>query len=393
VQFLRRISSKRLALLCAAVLAVIAGGTALALAAASGGPVPARKPLANAVHDALASPDQQGVTARVRFTNNLLSGIDLRGSNPILGGADGRLWATNDGHFRLELQASGGGADAQIVSDGKSFWVYDGSSNTVYRGTVPADHGAADHGKAHDRVPSVSRIQTAIDKLMRDASVSAPQPGNTAGEPSYTVRTSPRRDGGLLGALELAWDANTGAPLRAAVYARGASTPVIELKATDISFGPVASSVFDVTPPAGAKTQAVHPPSGNDGGTRHAHGKPVTGLARVQKGLHFQLAAPARVAGRSRAGVALLGKGNGAVVTYGRGLGGIAVVQQQVKPGSQQKNPLGRTELPTVSINGTSAQELSTPLGTVLRFQRGDVMYVVAGSAPRAAVESAARGL
>ena len=105
------------------------------------------------------------------------------------------------------------------------------------------------------------------------------------------------------------------------------------------------------------------------------------------------LAAPARLAGRGRTTVALLGKGNGAVVTYGRGLSGIAVVQKQVGPGAEQKGPLGRAELPTVTIDGTSAQELTTPLGTVLRFQRGGVMYVVAGSAPRAAVESAARGL
>src|SRR3954454_11718143 len=139
VQFLRRISTARLLALCAAALVVIVGGTALALAATSGGPVPPKKPLANAVHDAITAPELQGVTARISFKNNLLSGVDLRGSNPILAGADGRLWATNDGHFRLELQSNGGGGDAQIVSDGKSFWLYDGSSNTVYRGTVPQD--------------------------------------------------------------------------------------------------------------------------------------------------------------------------------------------------------------------------------------------------------------
>jgi outer membrane lipoprotein-sorting protein len=332
------------------------------------------------------------VTARVSFTNGLLSGIDLRGSNPILAGADGRLWATNDGHFRLELQATGGGGDAQIVSDGKSWWIYDGSSHTVYRGTVPQDHGKGS-GAQHESAPTVGAIQKKIDELMQHASVSDPQPGNTAGQPSYTVRTSPKRDGGLLGALELAWDANNGAPLRAAVYARGASSPVLELKATDISFGPVDAGVFDVSPPAGAKAQNVAPHSGGGKDNAAKDGKPTTGLAAVQKKLSFQVAAPNSLSGRTRSTVALLGKGDGALVTYGRGLSGIAVVEKSVKAGAKDSNPLRGAQLPTVSINGTSAQELTTPLGTVLRFQRGDVMYVVAGSAPRAAVEAAARGL
>jgi outer membrane lipoprotein-sorting protein len=386
VQFLRRISTTRLLALCAAALVVVAGGTAIALAATSGGPVPPKKPLAAAVHDAIAAPELAGVTARISFKNNLLSGVDLRGSNPILSGADGRLWATNDGHFRLELQSSGGGGDAQIVSDGKSFWAYDGSSNTVYRGTVPQDRH---HRHAQDRTPSVSQIQQRIDKVMQHATVSGPKPGNTAGKPSYTVKTSPKKNGGLLGALELAWDANNGAPLKAAIYARGSSSPVLELKATDISFGPVDSSVFHVNPPAGAKTQNVAPRGENKA---HPSNKPVTGLANVHKHAGFQVAAPDSLAGRSRESVALLGKGRGALVTYGRGLNGIAVIEKS-GAASQDNGPLDHTQLPTVSINGTPAQELETPLGTVIRFRRGEVTYLVLGSLPRAAVESAARGL
>jgi hypothetical protein len=50
-------------------------------------------------------------------------------------------------------------------------------------------------------------------------------------------------------------------------------------------------------------------------------------------------------------------------------------------------------QLPTVSINGSTGQELDTALGTVLRFQRRGVQYVVVGSVPPAAAEAAARGL
>jgi hypothetical protein len=49
--------------------------------------------------------------------------------------------------------------------------------------------------------------------------------------------------------------------------------------------------------------------------------------------------------------------------------------------------------LPTVSINGVSAQELDTALGTMVRFTRGTVTYTVLGSVPPATADAAARAL
>src|SRR3954466_15287003 len=98
-------STRRLIALSAALLVVGVAGTALAIAATSGGEVPQDKPLATAVHDALAAPEQDGVTARIKYTNELLDSVDFRGWNPLIGGGDGRLWATKDGKFRLELQS------------------------------------------------------------------------------------------------------------------------------------------------------------------------------------------------------------------------------------------------------------------------------------------------
>src|SRR5437764_5911857 len=128
---LRTLPTSRIvtALALAAILAVSAG---IAQAAFSGAHKPAKKPLAVAVHDALGSPDVAGVTARIRFTNALLpSGSLPEGSaSPLLAGASGRLWATQNGGFRLELQSESG--DAQITSDGKRIVAFDSSSNTAY---------------------------------------------------------------------------------------------------------------------------------------------------------------------------------------------------------------------------------------------------------------------
>src|SRR3954469_10335045 len=222
MRFLRTISTPRLLALLAAVLAVAGGGTAIALAASGGGPVPPKKRLAVAVHDALAAPSVQGVTARIKFTNHLIDSGNVEGADPLLTGASGRLWASADHRLRIELQSEQG--DVQAVADGKRFWVYDGSSNTVYRGRIPQDRGRARSERA-DRVPSVARIQRQIARVLDDATLSGAVPWNVAGRPSYRVSISPKRDAGLLGSAQLAWDAAHGVPLRAAVYARGSSSP------------------------------------------------------------------------------------------------------------------------------------------------------------------------
>ena len=76
----------------------------------------------------------------------------------------------------------------------------------------------------------------------------------------------------------------------------------------------------------------------------------------------------------------------GALVTYGRGLDGIAVLEER-------GGRLGRTQLPTVTIGAVKGQELQTPLGTLIRFQRGGLTYTVVGSVTRQVAEAAARSL
>ena len=125
--------------------------------------------------------------------------------------------------------------------------------------------------------------------------MSGAQPTDIAGQPAYTVRVEPKRNGGLLGGAELAWDAVHGTPLRAAVYAKGDSSPVLELKVTDISYGAVSSSVFDITPPPDAQVTDVSPPAHQDNGQRDA--APVTGLQAVQQQTSFPIAAPDTLAG------------------------------------------------------------------------------------------------
>jgi outer membrane lipoprotein-sorting protein len=413
MRYLRTVSTRRLLALISAVVVVIAAGTAMAVAAGGNGPVPPRKSLAAAIHQVLKASPVQGITARITFTNHLIGASNIQGSDPILNGASGRLWYSPAAHrLRIELQADGG--DAQVVVNNGSFWIYDPSANTVYEGTLPAQAGAAHDAKAksaHDAVPTIAAINKDLKGLTQHTNLSGALPSDVAGKATYTVKVSPKHDAGLLGDVQLAWDAAHGVPLRFAIYARGDGTPVLELKATNVSFGTVPTSDFAAAAPAGAKVVKVNVPAGTRGAAAakadrkargRKHAKQVTGAAAVARRLPFKLVAPRRLVGLPRQSVSLLdwsGK-PAALVTYGQNLGGIAVIEQapdatagKAPTASQNGDHQRGLSLPTVSIDGASGQELDTALGSIVRYTRGGVAFTVIGSVPAAAADAAARAL
>jgi outer membrane lipoprotein-sorting protein len=387
MNILRRLPLSRLLLVCAAVIAVGASATAIALALDTG-PTPPAKPLAQAAHDALTAAPVEGVSASVKLTNKLVEGADLASGggeagqlsqSPLLSGASGRLWIAKDGRVRLELQAEKG--DTQVLYDGKTVTIYDASTNTLYRYTPPADKSVPGEIKRTEvspdgsskitsivrpekassatdhEPPSVAKIEEGIAKLSKHADVSGATPTDVAGQPAYTVRVSPKESGSLFGGAELSWDAVHGVPLRAALYSSTSSSPVIELAASEISYGPVASSVFEFTPPAGAKIDELTLPTGHDtskAGGQGSHGHPN-------------------------------------VTTKGHGVSAVDVLESKTKPGEKPLNlPEG---LPKVHIGATTATELPTALGTLLSFERSGVRYLLVGSVTPQAIEAVARGL
>jgi outer membrane lipoprotein-sorting protein len=414
MKYLRTVSTQRLLATIAALIVAIVAGTAIAVAAGGNGPVPKREPLAQAIHQALGAGPVTGISARIQFTNNLIDSTDIQGpTDPILQGGSGRLWlsmAPGDHRLRIELQSDNG--DAQVVVGNGSFWVYDPQSNTAYEGSLPKDlTGSAKdaHPSSAHKLPSVAKIQTDINRLARHVLLSGAIPSDVAGQATYTVEVSPKHDGGLLGDAQLAWDAARGIPLRIAIYARGSTAPVLELKATDISYGKVPNSDFSVAPPPGATIVKVSSAKVKADTTRvagrpnHAlrelkHGAEVRGAAAVARHLKFALVAPKALVGLPRRSVTLLdfaGK-PAALVAYGQNLGGIAVLEQATGASSASASGGGDhhgLSLPTVSIAGATGQELATALGTMVRFTRGGVAYTVIGSVPPAAAEAAARGL
>ena len=396
MNLLRRMSTVRLIALFAALAAIglVAG---IAVARGRSGPKPPPRQLAQAIHNALIAKPVSGFSARITFTNHLFptGAINTGTGSALLTGATGRIWISNDGRFRLELQSQTG--DTQIMGDSTALRVYDASSNSEY--VLPMPHSSSAHGTAaahHGGVPTVADISKGLGRLVKAANLSGAVPGDIAGHPVYSVRISPRHDGGLLGGLQLAWDAQHGVPLKVAVYSRGDASPVLALTATDVRYGTVSSGDLTVQPPSSTKITKITLPNTAAPASRgrHHHGPAVTGQAAVARALPFHLASPGSLVGLPRKLVRLVDSGGhkAAVLVYGQGLGAIVVLEQQSDAGSTGAGgPMAA--LPKVSINGASGHELATALGTVLRFDRGGVTYTLVGSVPAVAAESAARAL
>ncbi|HEY5286899.1 MAG TPA: hypothetical protein VIJ50_07325, partial [Solirubrobacteraceae bacterium] len=256
----------------------------------------------------------------------------------------------------------------------KTASIYDASTNTLYRYVPTPEQTAGDspqsgaNGSASGpasptgtppRVtPTVGEIEEGLAKAAKHANISPATPADVAGQAAYTVRVSPRENGGLLAGAELSWDAVHGIPLRAAIYSTTSPAPTIELAATEVSYGPVAASTLDFTPPANAKIQEVTLPA------KPSSGAPNSGGSEKPK-----------------------------LSTHGEGLGGIALLESPVKAGSKESMESQLESLPKVNVNGTSASELPTPLGTLLTFERAGVRYLLAGSVTPASIEAFARGL
>jgi outer membrane lipoprotein-sorting protein len=277
------------------------------------------------------------------------------------------VWIAKDGRVRLELQQEKG--DTEIYYDGHTVSMYDAASNTLYRYVVPSGEGGSGTSDSsakpdvggHHEPPSLAKIEEGITKLRQHVNVSGATASDVAEQPTYTVRVSPKEGGSLIGGAELSWDANHGVPLRAALYSSTSSSPVIELTATgEVSYAPVAGSVFEFTPPQGVKIHDVKLP---------------------EKSASTGSNQPADNSSHPK------------VTQRGTGISSVVVAEGTHTSAGQQPSSTLPEGLPRVKINGVTATELPTALGTLLSFERSGVRYVVGGFVTPSTVEAVARGL
>ncbi|MGH3496361.1 MAG: LolA family protein [Nocardioidaceae bacterium] len=162
-----------------------------------------------------------------------------------------RIWYAGPSQQRLAVLAPM--SERDIIHNGSSLWTYTSTTNEVTHSTLP---GSAEHKTSRSEA-AVPTPQSAAEQALRaidpTTKVKVDRTARVAGRPAYQLDLVPRDTRSLIGSVRIAVDSATSVPLRVQVFARGASSPAIQVGFTDVTFGTPNASVFQFVPPAGAK--------------------------------------------------------------------------------------------------------------------------------------------
>jgi outer membrane lipoprotein-sorting protein len=186
-----------------------------------------------------------------------------------------------NGRTKLRVQDLESLAERDVVLNGTDVWTYDSKANTVEHATLQdAQHhfarpGAATGGPVPTTDPADVTPEGLATKLLAELRPSShvavsPTDVRVAGRAAYELVLTPKATDTLLGSVRIAVDASTGLPLRVQLDARGQATPAVSVGFSSLDLSTPAASLFDFTPPAGAKVTELTKPSTSPS-TPHAH--------------------------------------------------------------------------------------------------------------------------
>ncbi len=179
-----------------------------------------------------------------------------------------RVWYAGPDQLRLALLGQLGESD--LVKKAGDVWAWSSSTNTATHWTVPAHAATAPSG-----APSPGAAMT--PQQAADAALSAIGPTTrvttdptavVAGRSAYQLELSPRDPRSLVGSVRIAIDGASHLPTRVQVFARGATSPALEVGFTSFSTATPAASVFSFTPPPGATVKQGAVPQHDTGTVR-----------------------------------------------------------------------------------------------------------------------------
>lgn len=180
-----------------------------------------------------------------------------------------KLWYADPAHVRLALPIPLGETD--LIRNGGTAWVWQSSSDSVTKITLPARRGGAPDGTGTGSAAPLTPQQAAQKVLAAvgpSTSVTSGPTTTVAGQDAYQLVVAPRDSRSLVGKVVIDLDAqHPGVVLSVQLFARGAASPAFQTGFTSITFGAPPASTFDFTPPPGASVHTLVPgqPTGGTG--------------------------------------------------------------------------------------------------------------------------------
>jgi outer membrane lipoprotein-sorting protein len=397
----------------------------------------------------------RSISGDVSWNNGLFGNLTVGGStfglpaqNPLLSSGSGRVWLSQGG-VRLESQGSGGDQVVVANANTHSAWVYDYAANTARHIIVTGAPAGTATPMPATSAPAFTpaMASTLLQRLAPLGSVTMAGQTTVAGRDAYVLKFTPASATTAIGSVQVAVDGSTSVPLRLQVFAKGASSPVLQAGFDSVSFGAVNGSRFTFTPPAGTKvtTRSVNAAKMHTrmqargtmlkarvrkalvGGTvLHAilnqaraqklvpfklatagssaepfrfavvfkHGMPVTALGTPALNLSGMsgmsgMGGMSAMGGSGATGATAAATSGPAVVqVYGSGLGSIVLVQMPASGRVQgQLGQLGSL-FNSARVGSQKAAVISTSLGGVAIWRQGTTTVVAAGLVPAAGLKA-----
>lgn len=272
----------------AAVAATLAGAVVVAGTTTAGAdPVDLAPRTAQELLADLAGSTATALTGTVTQTSALglpelpaAAGAGTLGPLTLLSGTH-TLRVAADGPDRSRVALVGELAEYDVVRAGRDVWTFSSETSAATHVTLP-ERSAAPTGDATAPagLPATpaEAAAAALAAVGPSTEVGVDDAVVVADRPARQLVLLPRDATSLVGSVRIAVDAETAAPLRVQVTARGTTTPAVDVGFTDVSFTAPDPATFAFTPPAGAAVTELAPPAaGNRSAGAGAPGASVVG--------------------------------------------------------------------------------------------------------------------
>ena len=160
-----------------------------------------------------------------------------------------KIWYGRHGQLRLAAPVQMGESD--FILNGNTAWLWQSNTHSVTKFTLPADR-RAEQKPVRPETPLTPQkaAQEALAEVGPSTRVATETNVTVAGQPAYQLVLAPRSAQSLIGKITIALDArHLSVPLRVQVFARGATSPALQIGYTSISFVAPAAANFQFTPP------------------------------------------------------------------------------------------------------------------------------------------------
>ena len=158
-----------------------------------------------------------------------------------------RFWY--DGPDRQRLALLGTTNETDLFHSGRDLWQWDSDGHIATHSVLPADHRAPADTTAMTPQQIADR---AIKAITPTTGVTVAANRQVADRSAYELVLTPRDTTTLVGTVRIAIDGKTKMPLGVQVFARGSSSPAIDVSFSHVTFKTPAADNFKFTPPPGA---------------------------------------------------------------------------------------------------------------------------------------------